>query len=765
MKLFERVSRLLVWCVALGVIAFSSLMLLASIAVMESPWIGVCMYGLLILLVMIVLEGADRMLSVSFHKWEIWLLMGFVFAVHWGFIRILPALGQQPMAVAFDARTALRCLEAGKICFLHDVRNQYWCNYEIVLSTLGVITGGGLVVGQLMNAFCCVCILWPMFVLAESIGGRRVARLTVLTMGLSPALIMYSKLLSGEFLSAALLFVAMCFCLKASRNAGENWRASVAMIALGGAALGLSNLFKTIAIIFIVAYILFVVAVMHNQHGCRAVCQALGAVLTLVLVCNMVYRVGQRAFVAVASEPRLLTAQEESSTLLYELVLGSNLETDGMFCGKLAREFLALKPERRWEFAKSRFVRDWKHYPRLMVRKFMLMHGSHNAPHGAVSNFFLAFRDAATMGRAYPPTWSGPLSDSGTMFFRVLFLLGTLGFVLSLRQSERVWLPGLFSFLIVLEFAVVEQLIEGHGRYKTSVYPFYFMAIPYCHFLVRHISGLLKGKLLVRAIPSCATACAESKGNDLQSQDAVLDAITLCKAPQGQSWDRWRIFGDWNLAPDLIVSLGGDCLAASQIKVRGLRPFSLPFDWCSSDGAPAIEKLAHQFEVGFSDFARKANMEPIPNVRFGYKDRLTGFSFIHHFRAEIMKAGEYERFDDVLQRRLARLRKAIEMSKSVLFLVSRTWKIDEKCLRTMDSVCSRLWPGKRFQYILVTYNSRPAEMRHDAKFGVIRLSRDRTGYDLREKVFEWSFLDGIRYDDAATQMHTTLREGLRTGEH
>ena len=157
-------------------------------------------------------------------------------------------------------------------------------------------------------------------------------------------------------------------------------------------------------------------------------------------------------------------------------------------------------------------------------------------------------------------------------------------------------------------------------------------------------------------------------------------------------------------------------------------------------------------------------MEPIPNVRFGYKDKLTGFSFIHHFKAEITKPGEFERFDEVLQRRLTRLRKAIEMSKSVLFLVSRTWKIDEKCLRTMDSVCSRLWPEKKFQYVLVTYNSRPAEAHHDAKFGVIRLPRDRTWYDLHEKVFEWSFLDGIRYDEVATQMHTTLREGLRHSE-
>jgi len=33
--------------------------------------------------------------------------------------------------------------------------------------------------------------------------------------------------------------------------------------------------------------------------------------------------------------------------------------------------------------------------------------------------------------------------------------------------------------LVVLSFAAVEQLIEGHGRYKVAVYPFYFMLVPY----------------------------------------------------------------------------------------------------------------------------------------------------------------------------------------------------------------------------------------------------------------------------------------------
>lgn len=247
--------------------------------------------------------------------------------------------------------------------------------------------------------------------------------------------------------------------------------------------------------------------------------------------------------------------------------------------------------------------------------------------------------------------------------------------------------------------------------------------------------------------------------NESQWVCGSVDSICSLRAPVGKSWNQWRILDEWILRPDLICSLGGDCIAAAQIKVRGLRPFSLPFDWCSSNGAPAIENLAHQFEQGFTGFARRENMEPLPGIRFGYRDKFTGFGFIHHFKSEISQPGEFERFDAVLQRRLRRLRTAIESSSSVLFLVSRIFEIEEKCLWKMDEVCSRLWPQKKFQYALLTYNSRSAEVRHTEKFAVIRLLRDRTSYDMHEKVFEWSFLDGIQYSESAKRMHVALRDG------
>ena len=65
------------------------------------------------------------------------------------------------------------------------------------------------------------------------------------------------------------------------------------------------------------------------------------------------------------------------------------------------------------------------------------------------------------------------------MLFRFVFLLGALGLLMSRKRGFEFFMPGLFAALLVLGFAVVEQLIEGHGRYKTAIYPFYFMMVPY----------------------------------------------------------------------------------------------------------------------------------------------------------------------------------------------------------------------------------------------------------------------------------------------
>ena len=200
----------------------------------------------------------------------------------------------------------------------------------------------------------------------------------------------------------------------------------------------------------------------------------------------------------------------------------------------------------------------------------------------------------------------------------------------------------------------------------------------------------------------------------------------------------------------MICSLGGDCIAASQLRNRNLRPYSLPFDWCFSDGESAILRFAEQLSVGFRDFALRENMKPIPNLKFAYKDVRTGYNFMHHFHAPRVAPGEYARFRETLDRRMTRLFAEIERSRTILFLLSRTYRINEACVREVEKVCRRRWPEKEFYFILATYNSSPASIAYEDHLTAVRISRDRNDYDLKEKVFEWSFLDNVHFTQRAS---------------
>lgn len=240
-------------------------------------------------------------------------------------------------------------------------------------------------------------------------------------------------------------------------------------------------------------------------------------------------------------------------------------------------------------------------------------------------------------------------------------------------------------------------------------------------------------------VPPVSAAMSPS----LAGKPDVAAFTSLYRKPVAATWNNWRLMDAAPLKVDMVCSIGGDCIAASQQKLRGLRPYALPFDWCFSDGAEAVRNFASQLECGFSGFALRPNLMPIPGVKFGYKDRATGYNFMHHFHAPLEAAGEYERFREVLMRRIDRLYAEIERSDTILFLLSRTFKMEEGCLDAVEDVCKRKWPKKRFFFAMATYNSLPSGVWATSSRIVVRIPRDRNAYDMKEKVFEWSFLDNV----------------------
>lgn len=62
---------------------------------------------------------------------------------------------------------------------------------------------------------------------------------------------------------------------------------------------------------------------------------------------------------------------------------------------------------------------------------------------------------------------------------------------------------------------------------------------------------------------------------------------------------------------DLIVSLGGNCAAALQLKRRNLRLFSFPFDYLAMQDGRGVNYLAEGFLTDFSNFMLKNNLKEL----------------------------------------------------------------------------------------------------------------------------------------------------------
>ena len=460
---------------------FAAAMLAASLAVISDWFGGMIGYAVVVMGVWCLVAYFSRAGILKSATGEMVVLVALCLIIQLFLIGLLPSLGQNGMAAAWDSRAALRAIQSGKICFMHKVLFPYWCNYEILLSALGIVFQPKIFVGQVLNALCCVSVIPPLYKISEKIGGRGIARFAALLVGMSPAIMLYSTMLTSEFLSAALLFYGFYFLCVALRH--RDLRAAVLPAAIGGGLVGLSHLFKSITSLFLAAFaVVLLVAWLEQMRRSRA--WRLCVVGGLVVVSSMATRmVGQTSLAAVAQEPRLVDACDQWSPLLCELVMGLNVATDGIFDGNLAMKYLKMDEPQRKRFAASVFKRDWRKYPKLMVRKFVNLHGSHMRPGGTVSSFTLTFRDwpLVKRGRNLTPAWVWPFTDCGTMLFRFVFLLGALGLLMSRRRGFEFCMPGFFAALFVLAFAAVEQLIEGHGRYKTAVYPFYFMIVPYAY--------------------------------------------------------------------------------------------------------------------------------------------------------------------------------------------------------------------------------------------------------------------------------------------
>lgn len=205
---------------------------------------------------------------------------------------------------------------------------------------------------------------------------------------------------------------------------------------------------------------------------------------------------------------------------------------------------------------------------------------------------------------------------------------------------------------------------------------------------------------------------------------------------------------------DLIVSLGGNCAAACQLRMRGLRYFSTPFDWLYMQGPETIEWLTEGFAAGYPDFCQKDNLGPIPGndayvgvAPYRYKDLKSGYCFIHHFHKASIENGGYDDVGNMMHRRINRFFKNIANARRVLFILATNFEYDLALAQKLVMSFRSRYPAVQMDFRFMQFGSSKDDEGvlegHDENsraeyFHYVRKIGD---YDFSKTSCEWSFLD------------------------
>lgn len=476
----SRIMMVLVASVMLTGMLFAVLMLSASISVIGFKISAALGYGVGVFLLWFLLDALGRFCGERFIKHEPWIVMVVFFLMYLGILQIVPDLGQ--IRMPYDSLRAQKSLEAGHIAFFRPLKFIYWINYDFVLSVLGMVFSPKLVVGQILNAICRALALYPVFMLCERVAGRRMARFVTIMLGLSPTLTLYATTLVGDYLSALFYLYAVYLFLSV-----PNWDQlsldKVYLWILVGFFAGLGNLFKSISYLYFAAFVVWITIKGLDRQSVRKALLPCLALLIIVLSHGMVMTARSAIIHGMCSDPKAQKVDGEGvvAGFLYELYLGMYIPSMGGYSPVRDRAFRAAPMENKIEMVKDMFVKDAKRYPKFVVEKFRMLWGSNDSPGSILDWFRMSCQNDCynLKDKNHCVPWLLPLLRAEHLFFTLFFSLGAGGLLLSIGKSLDFIKSGIVSLVIVLLFVALSVLIESHGRYKTAVYPYFFMVMPY----------------------------------------------------------------------------------------------------------------------------------------------------------------------------------------------------------------------------------------------------------------------------------------------
>ena len=491
--------------IALSGVIFAALLLAASVSSIGWKVVAALKYLGAVLVPWLVLEAYDATLGERFRKYEPWVIMAFFLVVYWIVIQMAPELGQRRMP--YDSLRAQKSLEAGRIAFFRPLKFYHWINYDAVLSILGMMFKPKLVVGQALNALCRVLVLFPVFRLGERISGRRMARFATVALAMSPALTLYATTLVGDFMSAMFYLYGFYILVTVPDWQRLSLRNVLAWVAIGVFA-GLGFLFKTVSFLFWGAILVWFVVRALEARKLKAVLLLGVALAVMWFGHKTVVTVRETVFTKAINPMALAQLRYEGTldSLLYEMYLGLCIETGGSYNPVRDRTIRSAGRPAKIQLVKKMLVEGKDRYPSYLVYKFKRIWGTNDSPGSILFWFWKSCQEDCYNSRAknYCVPWLQPLLGAEHLFLGVLFLAGMCGLAQSFWAKRRASLGdtqgiGLMSIVIVLAYATFSMLIEAHGRYRTIVYPFFFLVIPFagvwfkkCHPLYVRIAARVR---------------------------------------------------------------------------------------------------------------------------------------------------------------------------------------------------------------------------------------------------------------------------------
>ena len=201
---------------------------------------------------------------------------------------------------------------------------------------------------------------------------------------------------------------------------------------------------------------------------------------------------------------------------------------------------------------------------------------------------------------------------------------------------------------------------------------------------------------------------------------------------------------------DMIISLGGNCAAGTQMVTRGLRTYSLPFDWTFMADSRPVEYFPEGLRDKFKNLCLKENLEELKGSERGderfqyqYKDNYTGYRFIHLFHKDINNEGVYEKSYETLRRRVDRLYEKLATAKKVMIVLQTNFVVDEKYIYEIKKTFEELYPDIDFEYRIVMLEADRYEEKQDGNLYITYSKRGINMYDFGATNWEWNFLDDI----------------------